>query len=97
MVRVRFWDLKHFVPSIRPADPHQQIVFSGEMRSDVTLAFAPVLPADEHIDEPQILATVEAEMRSCSDDDIVLRATISLDYNVGNRCEGLDLPFGFVF
>ena len=84
---------RDLMPCVRSADPDQQVVFRGEVVSDVALALAAVLASDKNVDQPLIPAREQAQCGCGADFDVFHIAVVGVDIDIRVGSEFVDLAF----
>lgn len=80
----------HGMPGVRTTHSNYVLVLLGEVGRNLPFAFATKLPAYEHIYKRPIFTTVEADVGSRADQNVICRATVRIYDYICNGCQALN-------
>jgi hypothetical protein len=78
---------------VRASNTYKNSIFGREICRDLTLSFAPVLSADQDINEARCASTEKAEPGSNADYCVGRKSPRCIDDKIRRRSELLDLAF----
>jgi hypothetical protein len=84
------------VAGVRSANAHKDVILGGEVRDDVSLPFASVLPSHDDVYKLRYAGAVETQPTSHSREHIVRAAANRINDDVRKGVKRFDLGFGRV-